>query len=83
MTIAPLLLLGGRIQPDAHQPPFPRDILVGANGRIERLFAPGAAGTGPRSVNLDGKLVVPGLVDPHQHIDKSRTIASGWMLRPG
>jgi cytosine/creatinine deaminase len=76
MKTSPLALLGGRIQPDAHQPPTPRDILIGANGRIEGLFAPGTIPAGAPSTDLAGKLVVPGLVDAHQHIDKSRTIAS-------
>jgi len=50
----------------------PLDILVGENGRIERV-APGIeAGPAVRSVDLKGRLVVPGLVDAHQHLDKTR-----------
>jgi len=76
MPNTPRLLVGGRIQPDAQQPPVARDILIAADGRIEGLFAPGSAPAGAPSADLAGRLVVPGLVDPHQHLDKSRTIAS-------
>jgi cytosine deaminase len=76
MTPSPLLLRGGRIQPDPHLPPMPRDILIGADGRIERLLAPGEPVGDLAATDLAGALVVPGLVDAHQHLDKSRTIAS-------
>ena len=76
MTLSPRLLVGGRIQPDAQQPPFARDILIAADGRIEGMFAPGTAPACASSADLAGRLVVAGLVDAHQHLDKSRTIAS-------
>jgi len=50
----------------------PADILIGASGRIERV-APGIeAGPGVKVVELNGRLAVPGLVDAHQHLDKTR-----------
>jgi len=52
----------------------PADILIGENGRIERV-APGiAVGPGVKTIELKGRLVVPGLVDAHQHLDKTRTL---------
>jgi cytosine deaminase len=52
----------------------PHDILIGEHGRIERV-APGIeVGAGVRTIELEGRLVVPGLVDAHQHLDKTRTL---------
>lgn len=48
------------------------DLLIGDNGRIERI-APGIAADVP-TIDLKGRLVVPGLVDAHQHLDKTRTL---------
>lgn len=70
------LLRGGRIQPDPHQPPVARDILIDSHGRIASLLAPGTAVNAGSVTELAGKLVVPGLVDAHQHLDKSRTVAT-------
>ena len=70
------LLRGGRIQADPHQPPVARDILVDSDGRIASLLAPGTAVNAGSVTELAGKLVVPGLVDAHQHLDKSRTVAT-------
>lgn len=60
----PALLLRGK----------PLDILIGDDGRIERV-APGIEAE-VRTVDLKGRLVVPGLVDAHQHLDKTRTRAA-------
>jgi cytosine deaminase len=50
----------------------PLDILIGESGRIERV-APGIeVGRVVKIVELKGRLVVPGLVDAHQHLDKTR-----------
>jgi cytosine deaminase len=70
------LLRGGRLQPDPHTAPQALDLLIGADGRIEQLLPPGSGAGAARITDLAGKLVVPGLADPHQHLDKSRTIAS-------
>jgi len=52
----------------------PVDILIGTSGRIERI-AP-AISADARTVDLEEKLVAPGLVDAHQHLDKTRTLRS-------
>jgi cytosine/creatinine deaminase len=66
------LLRGARIA--RHDAPV--DILIGADGRIERIAPRIEAGPAVRSVSLDGRLVVPGLLDAHQHLDKTRTLRS-------
>src|SRR5690242_9834908 len=52
-----------------------QDILIGADGRIgkiaARIEAPSA-----KLFELKGRLVVPGLVDAHQHLDKTRTLCA-------
>ena len=48
------------------------DLLIGDSGRIERI-APGIAAD-VRTIDLKGRLVVPGLIDAHQHLDKTRTL---------
>jgi cytosine/creatinine deaminase len=50
-----------------------QDILIGADGRIERL-GPRISAPAAKSVGLNGRIVVPGLVDAHQHLDKTRTL---------
>ena len=52
----------------------PVDILIGAGGRIERI-APKIE-SAAQSADLGEKLVVPGLIDAHQHLDKTRTLRS-------
>ncbi len=65
-----LLLRGARIDGES------LDLLIGDNGRIEALASGIPAGSAARVVDLGGRLVVPGLVDAHQHLDKTRTLAS-------
>src|SRR5262245_41591369 len=70
-----LLLTRGRVLRSGAQQPLPLDIAIGADGRIlavEPKFLEGAQ----KIIDLDGKLVVSGLVDAHQHLDKSRTRGS-------
>ena len=71
-----LLLRGGRVARSAATAPEALDILIGADGRIERLAPAIEAGPAVRVVQLAGRLVVPGLVDAHQHLDKTRTLRS-------
>ena len=52
----------------------PVDILIGSGGRIERIAA--GISSDAKAVDLKEKLVVPGLVDAHQHLDKTRTLRS-------
>ncbi|HEY6992890.1 MAG TPA: amidohydrolase family protein [Xanthobacteraceae bacterium] len=49
------------------------DLAVGADGRIAELARAIAPQAAEKVIDLRGKLVVPGLVDAHQHLDKSRT----------
>lgn len=49
------------------------DIELDAAGRIHRIGRDLPVPAGVRVVDLHGKLVTPGLVDAHQHLDKSRT----------
>ena len=65
-----LLLRGGRLD-DATEN---IDLLIGAGGRIERIAARIDAPAGARVAELGGRLVVPGLIDAHQHLDKTRTL---------
>jgi len=50
-----------------------RDILVGEDGRIAQV-APHIEASSARIVDLKGRRVFPGLVDAHQHLDKTRTL---------
>ena len=59
----PALLLRGK----------PNDILIGEDGRIARV-GPGISVSGVKIVDLKDRLVVPGLLDMHQHLDKTRTV---------
>ena len=69
-----LLLRGGRVARHDAADPAPLDILIGESGRIERL-APGIeVGSDVNIIELKNRLVVPGLVDAHQHLDKTRTL---------
>lgn len=49
-------------------------MLIGENGRIEKI-APRVEASGARTVDLGGRFVSPGLIDAHQHLDKTRTRA--------
>src|SRR5215212_6677556 len=63
-----LLLQNGRVPGNS----TPVDLLIGTKGVLERI-APRIAATAAQSVvDLKGRLVVPGLVDAHQHLDKTR-----------
>lgn len=46
---------------------------MGADGRIATLAPNIAPGLADKVIDLRGKLVTPGLVDIHQHLDKSHT----------
>jgi len=70
--VPPLLLRHARL--GAHERPI--DILIGGNGRIERVAPDLAVGRDIQVADLKNRLVVPGLVDAHQHLDKTRTLRS-------
>jgi len=65
-----LLLRGARVP--GHEARL--DLLIGEGGRIERLAPRIEAPSGVRTAELAGRLVAPGLVDAHQHLDKTRTL---------
>jgi cytosine deaminase len=68
-----LLLSNGRVlQPGAKQPAR-LDIAIGTDGRIAALERAIPGDAAAKVVDLNGRLVVPGLIDAHQHLDKSRT----------
>jgi len=67
-----LLLSNGRVLRSGASEPERLDVAIGTDGRITALgptLPPDAA----KVADLNGRLVVPGLVDAHQHLDKSRT----------
>ncbi len=68
------LFHGGRVQAESTRAPEALDILVDDKGRVEALLAPGSAAPGAERIDLSNRLVVPGLLDAHQHLDKSRTL---------
>lgn len=74
MAFEALLLHGGRIQADPTQHPIHADLLIDSDGRIARVMQGGEPKPQVRAINLTGKLIVPGLIDAHQHLDKSRTV---------
>jgi cytosine/creatinine deaminase len=67
------LLKGGRVVQDGTYKPQALDILIDAKGRIAAIGNEALAGTAAEVMDLRGRLVVPGLIDVHQHADKSRT----------
>jgi cytosine deaminase len=53
--------------------PEPLDLAIGTDGRICAVATAITNVTAEKVIDLGNKLVVPGLVDAHQHLDKSRT----------
>jgi cytosine/creatinine deaminase len=68
-----LLLTQGRVLRRGAKDPERLDLAVGKDGRITALMPAIAPGAADQVIDLRGKLVMPGLVDAHQHLDKSRT----------
>src|SRR6186713_1012522 len=74
MVSSPLLLRGGRVLRSGSARPERLDIEIGVDGRIAHL---GPRAEGPATakvIDLKDKLVSPGLIDVHQHLDKTRTL---------
>jgi cytosine deaminase len=69
----PLLLKGGRVLRTGSSRPELLEIAIGVDGRIAEVGQSLPANAQNDTIDLQGKLVVPGLVDMHQHLDKSRT----------
>jgi cytosine deaminase len=70
-----LILRGGRVLRFGAERPELLDIRIAPSGRIEAISASLPAPAGATLQELGGQLVVPALVDMHQHLDKSRTRA--------
>lgn len=68
-----LLLKGGRTQTSGTDGPDRQDIAVGSDGRIAAIGANLAPEGADRTIELRDHLITPGLIDAHQHLDKSRT----------
>lgn len=73
LTGGRMLLKGGRVAASGWQTPRRADLLVGVDGRIEAV-GEGLSAEGADIVDVGGRLIVPGLVDMHQHLDKSHTL---------
>jgi cytosine deaminase len=69
-----LILRGGRVLCSGSAMPEPLELRIGGNGRIIAI-APVLPDGDAQVCSLGGQLVLPGLVDIHQHLDKSRTRA--------
>ena len=69
------ILSGGSILRRGAKQPEPLDVLIDDHGRIAAIDS-GIDVEGALILDVEGGLVVPGLVDVHQHLDKSRTRAS-------
>jgi cytosine deaminase len=78
---AALILTGGRVLQTGAVRPDPLDLKIGSDGRIAALAPSIDRAPGSNVIDVAGKLVVPGLVDAHQHLDKSRTRAA--VANPG
>jgi cytosine deaminase len=74
MASQPLLLRGGRVLRTGSARPERLDIAIGEDGRITQLAASAAGLPDAKVIDLSGKLVSPGLIDVHQHLDKTRTL---------
>lgn len=68
-----LLLHGGYVLLDGCMQPQPCDVAIGPDGYITRIGPALQVEIGTPVAELAGRLVVPGLVDMHQHLDKTRT----------
>jgi cytosine/creatinine deaminase len=68
-----LILRGGRVLRFGAKELETLDIRIGAGGRIEAIGASLATTDAAEVREVGERMVVPGLVDMHQHLDKSRT----------
>ena len=73
MSGVSLLLKNGRVLRAGAKQPELLDLAIGSNGRIAALAPTITPSEVEKVIDLGGQLVVPGLVDAHQHLDKSRT----------
>jgi dihydroorotase len=76
------LFRGGRLVDSQHAEPRRLDIVVGADGRIEKIAPEIAPASGADTVDCKGKILLPGLFDMHVHLrepgrEDEETIATG------
>jgi cytosine deaminase len=69
----PVLVRGGRVLRTPGSIAEPLDLLIAPSGHIKSIAPSLEAPPGAKVINAEGRLIVPGLVDLHQHLDKSRT----------
>src|ERR1700727_414909 len=70
----PLMIRGGRALRYGAATPELLDMRIGSDGRVAEI-GPSLPAGDAEVLSLDGQLVLPGLIDLHQHLDKSRTRA--------
>ena len=70
----PVMIRGGRVLRFGAAAPEALDVRIGGDGRIAEI-GPSLPDGDAEILAVDGQLVLPGLVDMHQHLDKSRTRA--------
>jgi cytosine deaminase len=68
-----LILRGARVLRESGAQLERCDIGIGRNGLISSIGASLPSGPGIEVAELAGRLIVPGLFDMHQHLDKTRT----------
>ena len=78
----PRLFRGGQAVDAAHASPRRLDILVSAEGKIEKVAPEIAPPAGAEVINCAGKILLPGLFDMHVHLrepgrEDEETIATG------
>ncbi len=71
--MATTVLRNGRVLRPGSAAPERLDVVIGDDGRIAGLASAASAPPGATEVDVAGRLVVPGLVDAHQHLDKAHT----------
>jgi adenine deaminase len=66
-----VLLRGGRVVNVFTMEVVPADVLI-ADGRIARVAPPGSCAQGAaQAIDCDGRLIAPGLIDAHMHIEST------------
>src|SRR5262249_11903080 len=73
MATQSCVLRGGRVLRTGATRPERLDMVIGPDGRIVTLTPTAPVLPGAQDIALMGRLVTPGLIDAHQHLDKART----------
>jgi cytosine deaminase len=67
------VLQRGRVLQTGAERPVCLDLVIGPDGRIAALTPPAPVPREVPAIDLAGRLVTPGLIDAHQHLDKALT----------